>query len=65
LSPGPATSFIALKDTLKGSFEIIEVDSKMNVLQLLATGDIQNHIDIVSKEANAGKLIWLKVSKVE
>jgi hypothetical protein len=60
LSPGAATSFIAIKDILKGSYEIIEVDSKMNELQLLATGDIQYHIEIISKEANAGKIIWLK-----
>jgi hypothetical protein len=60
LTPGPATSFMAVKEVLEGLFEIIEVDSQMNELQLLAAGDIQNHIDIISKEADAGKIIWLK-----
>jgi hypothetical protein len=60
LNPGAATSFLSIREILKGSYEIIEVDSKMNELQLLATGDIQNHIEMISKAAHAGKIIWLK-----
>jgi hypothetical protein len=60
LSIGPATSWLSIKVEIKGSYELIEVDSNMNELQLLAKGDIQNHIEMITKEAHAGKIIWLK-----
>jgi hypothetical protein len=59
-NPGPATSFYALMYELKGDYEIIEVDSNMNELRRLTIGKIQDYVEIISKEANEGKIFWLK-----
>jgi hypothetical protein len=65
LSIGPATSWLSIKVEIKGWYEIIEVDNLMNQLQLLTTGDIQNHIEMITKEAHAGKIIWLKATRLD
>jgi hypothetical protein len=59
-SPAAVTSFFGIKDQLKGTYEIIEVDDNMNPLRTIATGQIQDYIDIVRTEARKGKKIWLR-----
>ncbi len=58
--PVVATSLIAVVPLLNGTFEIIEVDEKMNELGLIAEGEIGSYVGIIKQEASKGKILWLK-----
>lgn len=60
---GPITSFIALRDGLSGSFEIIEMDKELNPIYTLAKGNIVDYLQLIADEAGKGKRLWLKKYK--
>jgi hypothetical protein len=61
---GPATSFIAVPQTMSGTYEVFEIDTENSATQqLIGKGEIGEYIHIIRTEAGKGKHIFLKPSR--
>jgi len=59
---GPATSWLALKTQLQGSFRAVAVSSDFELKEEIAVGEILQIAEAVSKAAHQGQLVRLLVT---